>query len=108
METRSLLKLSLIIAFLGTFALLLLSQNIEPKITKITNINEKMLDEWVKVSGRVVDGQDYGSLRIVTLEDDTASIDCVLNSDKNFSIGSETEITGKVIEYKGELEIEEG
>ena len=106
METRSLLKLSLIIALLGTFALLVLSQNIEPKTAKISGINEKMLDEWVKISGSVVDKQDYSSLRIITLEDETASINCVLQQNENLSMGSDVEITGKIIEYKGELEID--
>ena len=106
METRALLKLSLIIALLGTFALLLLSQNIEPDTTKISGINENMLDEWVRISGKVVQEKNYASLKIITVSDETASINCVLRQNENISLGSSIDITGKVIEYRGELEIE--
>lgn len=106
MKTRSLLKLSLVIAFLGTFILLFLSQSIEPTARAVSSINEKNLDAWIKIQGIVVDEQTFSTLKIITVSDETASINCVLQQNENISVNSKVEITGKIIEYKGQLEIE--
>lgn len=104
---KNLLKVSLITAILGTLAIVFLSNNLEPSTTAISSINEKMLDEWVKISGKVVDESSFEHLRILTIDDGSASIKALLREDINKSFkGSTMTILGKVIEYKNELEVE--
>lgn len=67
---------------------------------------KKSLDEWIKIQGRVVDEQTFSTLRIITVSDETASINCVLQQNENLSINSKVEVTGKIVEYKGQIEIE--
>lgn len=110
MKTKSLLKLSLIVALIGTFVIIILANNLEPKVRKIETINEKSLDEWVKIQGTIVQDYTKENLKIITVNDGTASINCILRKksdsfNENLK-GKRVEILGKVIEYKDEIEIE--
>ena len=107
MKTESLLKISFIMMFIGLFAIVFLSDYIEPSLMKIQDMNEFMLDEWVKINGTIIDVQNISATLILTLEDDTASIKVIEYNAKNleFSEGMTAEVLGKVTEYKGELEI---
>jgi RecJ-like exonuclease len=106
METKFLLKLSLVVAILGTLAIAFLSDNIEPKTTEISSINERMLDEWVKISGNVVAEKNLDNLQILTVDDGSAAINAVLRENASGFQGHSVAILGKVIEYDNELEIE--
>lgn len=106
MKTKSLLKLALITAILGTFVVIILANNLEPSAIAISSINEKMLDEWVSIQGKVVDEQIFGDLHIITIKDDSASIRALLPKKTSFLLNKEVVILGKVIEYRNELEVE--
>ena len=107
MKTKSLLKLALITALIGTFLVIILANNLEPSITKISAINERMIDEWIKIQGEVVDEMITNNLQILTIKDESASIRCVLREKTNSSFQNhDVMILGKVSEYKKELEIE--
>jgi|GEM_PF-1204272 len=107
METRTLLKLALVIALVSIFIIAILADRLEPPTRKIETINEKNLDEWVKIQGRVTQQKEYETLKIITVNDGMASIDCILP--KEFNIlnleNNNVEILGKVIDYKGNFEI---
>ncbi len=109
MKTKSLLKLSLITALIGTFFIIILADNLEPQVIQIININEKTLDQWVKVQGIVTNQRTVDSLNIFTVYDGTAGIRAVLRRKIPETAAleqKEVEIIGKVIDYKGEFEIE--
>jgi len=107
METKTLLKLSLITALVSIFVIIILATNLEPETKKIETINEKNLDEWIKIQGSVVKEIERENLKILVVSDGTASINCILRKKLNQSLkGKEVEIVGKVIDYKGILEIE--
>lgn len=106
METRTLLKISLVIALISIFILAILAINIEPSIRKIDSINEKSLDEWVKIQGKVTQQRDYETLRIITINDGTASINCVVRFNIVDLKNKTVEVLGKVIDYKGNFEID--
>jgi len=106
MKTRSLLKLSLITTIIGIYLIIILANTLEPNITKILDINEKMIDEWVKIEGNVTSQKSIGELTILTVYDGTAGIHAIMYKEiENFE-GSEVVVLGKIIEYKGELEIQ--
>lgn len=107
METKALLKLSLIVAIIGTFLITILATNLEPRTRAIETINERNVDEWVKIQGNVTQERTIETLKIFTVNDGTASINCVLRGNKTGNIENmNVEVFGKVIDYKGELEIE--
>lgn len=107
MKTNSLLKLSLVVAILAILVIVLLANNLEPKTITISAINERMLDEWVKISGKVVDERTFENLKILTIDDGNATINAILREKENSSfLYQHVIILGKVIEYKNELEIE--
>ena len=106
MKTRSLLKLSLITTLIGIFILIILSNNLEPEINDISSINEKMIDEWVKIKGNVTNQAEFDTLTILTIYDGTAGIRAIIYKKIENIEGHEVIILGKIIEYKNELEIE--
>lgn len=108
METRVLLKLSLVVALVSTFIIIILANNLEPNIKKIETINEKSLDEWVKIQGRVTQETDVETLKILTINDGTASINCILRKNPSKISFKDQQVTvlGKIIDYKGNFEID--
>lgn len=107
MKTRTLLKLSLITALIGTFIIVILANNLEPDISKISSINEKMIDEWVRIKGNVTNQRNIKGLTILTIYDGTAGIRAIMYRELKENLeGSEIIILGKIIEYKDEIEIQ--
>ncbi len=106
METRALLKLSLVIALVSIFIIAILATNLEPSARKIETINEKSLDEWVKIQGTVTQQREYDTLKIITVNDGTAAINCVLRFDTVPLENKTVEILGKIVDYKGDFEVD--
>ncbi|MCL6500652.1 MAG: hypothetical protein K6T16_01305 [Candidatus Pacearchaeota archaeon] len=106
METRILLKFSLITALIGLFILILLANSIEPEVVDIQSINERMIDEWVRIRGNVTEQRTIEGLTILTIYDGTAGIDAVFRKEAPNMKGTNVILTGKIVEYRGTLEIE--
>lgn len=106
METRALLKFSLVTALISIFIITILANNLEPSIRKIDTINENNLDEWVKIRGTVTRQKEYETLKIITVNDGTASIDCILRVNTEPLENKTVEILGKIVEYKGNFEVD--
>jgi RecJ-like exonuclease len=98
-------KLALITFLIGLIALFFLSQNLEPKQVKISDINSKMMDNYVKLQGTVVKIKQFDTLTSLTVSDNTDNI-TVICPKTNISKDSFIEVIGKVQEYNGILEIE--
>lgn len=99
-------KISLIISFLGIIILAVISQSLEPKEMKISEISSKVLEGYVKVKGNLTSIKEFENMEIFKIQDETESISAVLYEKINLSSGINVEIIGKVVRYKGELEIE--
>jgi RecJ-like exonuclease len=100
----SLTKFALFTAILGTALLLFLSQGIEPKLVKISEIDENMLEQNVKVQGTVISIKQYESIIVFDLQDESGQIPVVAYAMENLS--GNAEVIGRVKEYYGKLEIE--
>ncbi len=98
------LKFSLAISFLGILLLLLIS-NLLTKEVKIQEINENWLNRNVKVLCKVTEEKNYQKFCILTCQDKTGKIK--INFSKNLNLINKTLIIeGKIVRYKGELEIQ--
>ena len=90
---QKLLKISLIISLLGTLLLIILSYSFQPKLININEINSNLLNQKVKISGRVISEKDYsknlekGYFKVLTIQ------------------GKTIEVIGKVEEYKNKFQI---
>ena len=106
METRKLLKFSLITTLLGLFLIIMLSNNLEPSTIKISDINENMIDEWASVQGNITNQIYVEGITILTVYDGTAGVNAIIYKELKNIEGSKVRILGKIIEYGNELEIE--
>jgi len=107
MQDQNLFKVSLIIATIGTFIILLLSEYQEIKLTKIQDLNKEQLETKVKVEGTILSIQETPGLYILKIKDTSATIPLVIFKEDplNLERGLQIEVIGKLTEYKNELEI---
>ena len=101
-----LLKISLVLAVIGTALLLFLSIQLEPKLIKINEIDMKDYDSFVKIQGVVFDERQPGNITILTIRDDTSEINAVVYEKIGIIKGDFVEIIGKVSEYDYNLQID--
>ena len=101
----SLTKFALITFLIGLLALFFLSNSLEPKPVKISDINSKMIDQYVKIQGNIIKIKQTDAATLITLNDETGSIS-VFSQKINISENSTIEVIGKVKDYKGLIEIE--
>lgn len=109
----NILKISMAISLVGIIVLLILANNIEPKLTKIKDITIKDLNRKVKIQGKIINIKTYDTknsetFQVLTISDETASIKIILNKnlkDQNLSI-EQLMIIGRVTTYKNNLQIQ--
>jgi RecJ-like exonuclease len=100
-----LLKISMLITFLGIFLLLTISNFYEPKLINIEEIKSNHLNKIIKIQGKIIQEKNYNDFQIITIQDNTKKINVLLN--KPINLNNKTLIiTGKVIQYKSELQIQ--
>jgi len=103
---KTLTKLSFTISILGIFILLLLSNLLEPKLIKISEISIKDLDKNVKIEGKIKNIRNYEQFTILTISDTTDKIDILINKNKFNTVKNQTlTIIGTVNLYKDILQI---
>ena len=101
-----LFKLSLIISIAGIFLLLFLSNILEPKIININEINEKMLNQKVKISGSIFRIESKEDFQIISIVDETGKIEVLCECDSNLQENQNIEVIGRVQEYEKYLQIQ--
>jgi DNA/RNA endonuclease YhcR with UshA esterase domain len=104
----NLLKVSLIISILGIFILLLISNFLGPKQKTISEINPSLTDQTVRIQGIILSirNMENKSFQILSINDSAGKIDITLNSITRLKKGEKIQVTGKVTEYKKNLEIQ--
>lgn len=107
MITENLFKISLSISIAGILLLLFLANFLEPKLIKIQDIEDKMLNKKVKIQGSIIKIQDKETFQILTIVDETKGIDilCECNIEE-IKKAQEIEVIGRVKEYKQALQIQ--
>ena len=100
-----LLRIAFIISILGIFLLLILSNVLEPKLTKIKDINPLQLNQKIKISGVVENIRKYPNFEIITLKDETGKILITLDKNLNLTKNQSIVVFGRVYEYKNLIEI---
>jgi len=104
----NLLQISFIISLLGIFTLLIISNTLQPPITKISQITTKQLNQNIKIQGNVISSKIFqdSNFQLINLQDKTGNITITLNNPVNITKNQSLIITGKVIQYKEKLEVQ--
>jgi len=105
MKEKNILIISILISILGIILLLLISLTFQPKQIKIKQINSEMLNQKVKVSGKVISLKNYDNFQLITLNDSSGKITIINNNPINLTKNQNIIVQGKVEEYKNQLEI---
>ena len=100
-----LLKLSLIISLLGILILLIISNEYEPRLTKINQLTTNQLNKNIKIQAQIIKSIKKPNSQILTLRDSTGQVLAIINSKKSLPTNKTLMITGKLQEYNQELEI---
>ena len=104
---KLLLKISFTISLLGIFLLLLLSNILEPQLININELSTKDIDKNIKVQGEITKIRNINKdFQILTISDQTGKIDITLNTNKQFKKNQNLIVTGRVSQYKNNLQIE--
>ena len=96
--------IALATAIMGIIAIIVLSNNLEPKEKPISEINSRMVGEYVRVTGDISKIKQ-SKITSFTIKDDSSDIYAFSYEKINLSEGR-YEVIGKVNEYHGILEIE--
>ncbi len=101
-------KLALITSLIGVAALLFLSQQLEPRMVKISEVNENLLGADVRVQGYIYEERDTGGVLIYSLRDNNSSITVIAYKNKQALALDEkrVEVIGRVREFHDRIEIE--
>jgi len=107
MKDETILKISLIISITGIFLLLFILEFSEVKPFQIKDISEEQLELQVKIQGEIISIKETPGLYILKIDDLTETLTVIIFKEEPINIkkGMYVEITGKVQEYKDELEI---
>lgn len=108
MEEKVLLKLSLIVSLTGILILIFISNSIEIKEYKISELNKDTIGKDVKVEGRITRITETPGLYIFNIEDETGEITAIAFKEDPINLTKDIQVIleGKIIEYKNKLEIE--
>ena len=103
------MKIALATSLLGLFSLYIISETFEPKIILISEVNEKMFDSYVRISGQISSARETEGLYILQVNDSSGKIEVIIYKEKeklSFSRGQEVEVIGKVSEFRGKIQLE--
>ena len=105
MKDKTLLKISLISSLVGILILLILSTKLEINESFISNIDKNDIGSTVKIEGVVSDVKIVNSTIIMNVAQLDEMMVVVFNSDMILNRGDYVEVTGKMDEYNGNIEL---
>ncbi|MCD4759361.1 hypothetical protein K8R33_00550 [archaeon] len=108
MKDKTLLKISFFCSLFGILIILLITETTTIKKVDIGELTNEDIDRLVAISGQVTRITDVETVLIINIKDKTGEMVAMVFKDKIPSLKQYQEVTieGKVIEYKGKLEIQ--
>lgn len=107
MKPKLNLKTTLSISLIGILLLLFLT-SLNPKLTNIENINNKLLNQKTQVQGQIFNIRTFedSNFQILSIKDSTGKIDIILNNPTNLTNNQNITVIGKITEYNQTLQIQ--
>jgi len=108
MNHKTLLKISITIAVIGIFSLLILANALPIKQYKIKDINNNLIEKKIQVQGQITNIKSYkeSDFQVITLNDDTGNIDITIDNIQNLTKNKTIVVIGKVKTYKKDIQIQ--
>lgn len=108
MEEKTLFKISLICSLSGLLILFIISDLIEIKEYKISDINNDLIDKTIVIKGNIIKISQTPGLYIFDIQDSTGKITAVLFKEENINLtlNSNIKAEGKIKIYKDKPELE--
>jgi len=104
MKEKTLLKIALIGSLLGILILFIISNKLEVNERIISEIDESYIGSNVRINGVVLDVQNKGSIVLIDIAQ-LEEMHVVVFDNVSLAKGDYVEITGKIEEYEGEMEL---
>ena len=101
---KTLFKTALFLSLLGIFLLIIISNFIEPRLSKIESIDRKNIEDFIKIKGNISDIKNIGTL--FRIGDETGKINGIIYDNEKIKERKNVIIIGKIMDFEGELEIE--
>lgn len=103
-------KILLLASLVGIMILLFISQQLNPKTSSISQLNESELGKRVLIEGKIIEIKDYSNntFHIIEIQDETSTISAVFNTkSQEIHINSSLNYTiiGKLDQYNKTLQI---
>ena len=108
MNEKNLFTIAIIIALIGILSLIYISEKVQPPFLKINNITKEYTDRQIITLGKIENIRETPGLYLINIEDETDTITIVVfkqDQQLNLSINQNIQITGKVQDYNGQLEV---
>ena len=108
MKEKTLLKISLICALIGLYALFLINERIFVSSKTIENINSTLLDQDVSIKGEITTITQTEGLYLINIKDKSnKEITVIIFKDQELELkkGDIINVEGTVKDYKGKLEV---
>lgn len=107
MEETILVRIGIFCSFVGVLTLYMITIYVEPEQVAISEVNQEYLGKFVKVSGKVASIREFKKSKLIEIEDKDRIYIYVLNEllPEGLEEGMLITVSGKVQEYKGNLEI---
>ncbi|MBR9705077.1 hypothetical protein GOV12_06710 [Candidatus Pacearchaeota archaeon] len=103
---RLALKLSIVIFSISLLILLILINTIEPNLSKINQLKSYEIFKKIKITAYVTKINNYNDFTIIKVKDKTGSINIFTDiQNLNISKNQNLMITGKITEYKEDIQI---
>jgi len=103
------IKILLVLSLLGIFLMLFISRHAEPQKILINNITKSMLNQQVKIAGKIISLKNFEnqSFQLLTISDSSGKITATANSQipLKLNLSKNYEIIGKIDEYNKTLQI---
>jgi len=111
LKNISLTKISFTISLLGIFFLLFLANTLHPKLTNISEISSKNLNQQIEIQGQITSIKNFEQYKfqLITIKDSSEKINAVVNYEKyplNLTTNQEVILIGKVIQYNKAYQIQ--
>ena len=98
-------KLTLSISLLGIIILLILTNTLPPQQLEIQNINLNHLNKKLQTEGTITKINNHETFQILTITNNSYSIDILLDTKTNLTNNQNIKVTGKLEKYKDRLQI---
>ena len=102
---KKLKEISILISVIGIMLLLILSNLVEPKLIKISDIDKHYLNQKIKTKGIVKKLIQYNNFMILTIKDNEKEIFVFVDKIIDINKDSNIIVIGRVTEYKDKLQI---